>query len=278
MLTQTASAEQRSLFEESNLDDVVLGDEQERQRRRRGRGAIRSSLEAYLPIRAGGLVLSATDMEIYRACPLRYKFARVYSVPKEQTLQQRFGILMHQVLERYHTQLANQEALTGGEAVREPTPDTSCRCSRRGGGARGSASRTRSASCARRRSLAGALPPAVRREEASPVVRAQRSLPDRPAPAARARRPRGPPAGRVLRADRLQDRTRADASQLKDDIQLSLYQIGAKESWKLESSHQSYYYLLDDEKVPLEPTEEDVIRIRTRRPRSRPRSSRRSST
>ena len=50
-------------------------------------------------------------------------------------------------------------------------------------------------------------------------------------------------------------------SQLKDDIQLSLYQIGARESWKLESSRQSYYYLLDDEKVPLEPSEEDVIRI-----------------
>ena len=50
-------------------------------------------------------------------------------------------------------------------------------------------------------------------------------------------------------------------SQLKDDIQLSLYQIGARESWKLDSSRQSYYYVLDDEQVPLEPTEEDVIRI-----------------
>ena len=50
-------------------------------------------------------------------------------------------------------------------------------------------------------------------------------------------------------------------SQLKDDIQLSLYQIGARESWKLDSARQSYYYLLDDERVPLEPSQEDVIRI-----------------
>ena len=69
------------------------------------------SLEAYLPIRGDGLMLSATDIDVYRTCPLRYKFARVYTIPKEQTLQQRFGILFHQVLERYHTQLANEETL-----------------------------------------------------------------------------------------------------------------------------------------------------------------------
>jgi DNA helicase-2/ATP-dependent DNA helicase PcrA len=77
--------------------------------------------------------------------------------------------------------------------------------------------------------------------------------------------------GRVDRVDRHPDgsyelidyktgRART-ASQLKDDIQLSLYQLGARESWRLESSRQSYYYLLDDEKVPVQPTEEDVKRI-----------------
>ena len=82
-----------------------------------------SSLEAYLPIRGGGLMLSATDIDIYRTCPLRYKFARVFNIPKEQTLQQRFGILFHQVLERYHSQLVNQETIEGIESLREPTPD-----------------------------------------------------------------------------------------------------------------------------------------------------------
>ena len=39
----------------------------------------------------------------YRGCPLRYKFARVLKIPTEQTLNQRFGIVVHQVLERYHS-------------------------------------------------------------------------------------------------------------------------------------------------------------------------------
>ena len=72
-----------------------------------------SSLEAFLPIRGDGLMLSATDIDVYRTCPLRYKFARVFAIPREQTLPQRFGILFHQVLERYHTQLANEEAIGG---------------------------------------------------------------------------------------------------------------------------------------------------------------------
>ena len=47
-------------------------------------------------------MLSATDIDTYRACPLRYKFARVFRIPQEPTLHQRFGIAVHQVLERYH--------------------------------------------------------------------------------------------------------------------------------------------------------------------------------
>src|SRR5947208_14188037 len=60
------------------------------------------SLEAFLPKRGDGLVLSASDIETYRVCPLRYKFARVFRIPAEPTLNQRFGILVHQVLERFH--------------------------------------------------------------------------------------------------------------------------------------------------------------------------------
>ena len=41
------------------------------------------------------------------------------------------------------------------------------------------------------------------------------------------------------------------AAQLSDDVQLSLYAVGAREAWQLESSRQAYYYLLDDEKVAV---------------------------
>ena len=45
------------------------------------------------------------------------------------------------------------------------------------------------------------------------------------------------------------------AAQLREDVQLSLYAVGAREAWGLESSQQSYLYVLDDAKVPL-PVEE----------------------
>ena len=52
--------------------------------------------------------------------------------------------------------------------------------------------------------------------------------------------------GRLLRADRLQDRARPRPSdELREDVQLSLYQMGARESWRLETSAQSYFYVLD---------------------------------
>src|SRR5437899_1452967 len=51
-----------------------------------------------------GLSLSASDVVTYRSCPLRYKFARVLRIPTEQTLHQRFGIVIHQVLERFHAE------------------------------------------------------------------------------------------------------------------------------------------------------------------------------
>jgi DNA helicase-2/ATP-dependent DNA helicase PcrA len=42
------------------------------------------------------------------------------------------------------------------------------------------------------------------------------------------------------------------AEQLADDVQLSLYAVGARESWRLEASRQAYYYLLDDQKVAVD--------------------------
>ena len=71
------------------------------------------SLEQFLPRRKGGLGLSASDIDLYRTCPLKYKFARVFAIPQEPTINQRFGILMHQVLERFHAE--EMRAASGGE-------------------------------------------------------------------------------------------------------------------------------------------------------------------
>ena len=61
------------------------------------------SLAAFLPRRGdGALSLSASDLDLYLTCPLKYKFARVFGIPQEPTINQRFGILVHNVLERFH--------------------------------------------------------------------------------------------------------------------------------------------------------------------------------
>ena len=50
--------------------------------------------------------------------------------------------------------------------------------------------------------------------------------------------------------------------ELREDVQLSLYQMGARESWRLETSAQSYFYVLTGEKVPVEHSEEELERVR----------------
>jgi DNA helicase II / ATP-dependent DNA helicase PcrA len=45
-------------------------------------------------------------------------------------------------------------------------------------------------------------------------------------------------------------------------VQLSVYQMGARESWGLETSAQSYFYVLTGEKVPVEHSEEELERVR----------------
>ena len=47
------------------------------------------------------------------------------------------------------------------------------------------------------------------------------------------------------------------ASQLADDVQLSLYAVGAREAWSLDTSQQAYYYVLDDQKVTVTADGED---------------------
>ena len=59
------------------------------------------------------------------------------------------------------------------------------------------------------------------------------------------------------------------AEQLANDVQLSLYAIGAREAWGLEATRGAYYYLLDDEKVAVSGDAERADWIRERRDRGR---------
>lgn len=222
------------------------------------------SLGPFLPRRGIGLALSASDIETYRSCPLRYKFARVLRIPTEPTLGQRFGIVVHQTLERYHA--------AGGETLTQLL-DLFDTCWRRSGFRDGESERE----------LRGKARAALERyhtrlhgQDAEPVwFERQFSLRIGPHHL----------RGRVDRVDRLPSRARVGdagrkaeegeqhelidyktsrpktAEQLGDDIQLSLYALAARESWQLQATSRAYYYVLDDLIVRL-PGETDEERVR----------------
>src|SRR6185503_13351696 len=77
-ILRAATAQQREILESSPLDDALP---------RAAAVAARDepSLEAFLPRRGEGLLLSASDIDTYRTCPLKYKFARVFGIPQETT-------------------------------------------------------------------------------------------------------------------------------------------------------------------------------------------------
>jgi DNA helicase-2/ATP-dependent DNA helicase PcrA len=263
-LLVAATSLQREIFQTSPLDEALLAVERESKEGQDDDGdagdaangedawsaclqalAVREepTLAPFLPRTGHGLVLSASDVQTYRSCPLRYKYARVLRVPTEQTLNQRFGIFVHQVLERYHS---------NGASTLEELMELLHTAWRRGGF--GDSQRERElhelARTALTRYHAG-----LHQHEAQPAW-FERSFSFALGP----HRVRG----RVDRIDRLPDgsyelidyKTSAPKSQqqLSEDVQLSLYALAAAEDWGLEGSpKQSYYYVLDDLKVPVPP-------------------------
>jgi DNA helicase-2/ATP-dependent DNA helicase PcrA len=244
-LLQAATAQQREIFQTSSLDDLLLDAERDARHRAAAIAAREEpSLEPFLPKRGDGLMLSASDIETYLVCPLKYKFARVFRIPQEPTLNQRFGILVHQVLERYHA--------SGGRTLDELLGLLDAGW-RRGGFGTSDEERQ------------------LRQKAVGALHRYHDRLADEDAEPLWFERPfqfrLGPHLlrGRVDRVDRLPDggyelidyKTGRPKSpgQLREDVQLSLYAVGVREAWRLEASRQAYLYVLDDEKVAV-PSEE----------------------
>ena len=248
-LLQAVTSEQREIFETSVLDEYLLDAERdERLRQRAVARRTEPSLEQFLPRRGDGLLLSASDIDTYRTCPLKYKFARVFRIPQEPTLNQRFGILVHQVLERFHAGDSPSRSLPELLGLLEAGW-------RRGG----------FGSSEEEKQLRGKAEQALityherfQGDDAEPVW-FERSfsftLGDHTL------------RGRVDRVDRLADgayelidyktgRPKKPAD-LRDDVQLALYSVAAQQAWRLEAAHQAYYYVLDDTKVPVDWSEDD---------------------
>lgn len=234
-LLAAATPMQREILQTSTLDETLLAADG-----LPAQFAEERSLGPFLPRKGSGLALSASDIETYRGCPLRYKFARVLRIPTEQTVHQRFGIVVHQVLERHHG--------SGGGTL-EDLLGLLDSCWRRAGlgheGHEAELLEKARASLARYH--------ARLEEEDSQPVWFERAFSFRLGPHHL--------RGRVDRVDRLPDgsyelidyktsRPRS-TEQLREDVQLSLYALAAREDWRLPSSRQAYYYVLDDLRVPV---------------------------
>jgi len=256
LLRQVATPEQQAELDASALDAYLLDSEREQGRRLELVAAREEpSLAAFLPRRGDGrLSLSASDLSLYLTCPLKYKFARVFGIPQEPTINQRFGILFHNVLERFHKEPPENES----EGLRLLN-----RLFEQGW---------------RRTGFRDSDDELQFRDRAKEALRLYWE---------NERLAEGEPVwlekkfdfkvgdhhvrGRVDRVDRLPDGDyelidyktgeRKSEEDLDDDLQLALYRMAAREAWGIEASTGSYYYVLDGDKVAAPTKPDDAERV-----------------
>jgi DNA helicase-2/ATP-dependent DNA helicase PcrA len=255
LLRQVATPEQQAELDASSLDAYLLDSESERGRRLQLIAAREEpSLEAFLPRRGDGrLSLSASDLTLYLTCPLKYKFARVFGIPQEPTINQRFGILMHNVLERFH-----KEPPEPGEEMR--TLYRLFEGGWRRGGFGGSDDEMQYRD--RGREALRLYWERERISESEPVWLERKfdfKVADHHV------------RGRVDRVDRLpsgeyelidyKTGERKTDEDLDSDLQLALYRLAAREAWNIEAAFASYDYVLDADKVPAPMRPDDAERV-----------------
>jgi superfamily I DNA/RNA helicase/RecB family exonuclease len=263
LIRRIATDEQRAVLDRSSLDEYVVGEETATGARRELVGsASEPGLERFIPHRGEGLALSASDIDLYRTCPLKYKFARVFAIPQEPTINQRFGILIHQVLQRFHSEELRRPG--AGEGLDPPgSLDRLLALFESGWRRTGFGSsddelqyRDRAVAALARyhehHTTAEARPVWLERSFAFAIGPHQLR-------------------GRVDRVDRLPDggyevidyKTGGAkaAAELSDDVQIPLYRLGARAAWELELAGGAYWYVLDDERVSVPSAPDDAERV-----------------
>jgi DNA helicase-2/ATP-dependent DNA helicase PcrA len=253
LLRQVATPEQQAELDASSLDAYLLESERERDGRRNLIAARQEpSLEKFLPRRGdGALSLSASDLDLYLTCPLKYKFARVFGIPQEPTINQRFGILVHNVLERFH----KEDGEGGLERLMELFQ---AGWRRTGFGSSDDELQFRD----RAREAMRLYWEREQQSDGEPLW-LERKFDIRIGP--------HHVRGRVDRVDRLPDGShelidyktgeRKSEEELENDLQLALYRLAAREAWDLEVGNGSYYYVLDAEKVAAPVRPDDAERV-----------------
>ena len=273
LLRQVSTPEQQAELDASSLDAYLLDEERERGRPagadRGPRGALAGGLPA--AARRRRLSLSASDLGLYLTCPLKYKFARVFGIPQEPTINQRFGILIHNVLERFHKE--PPESDEDGLGQLNDLFETGWR--RTGFGSTDDELQFRD----RAREALRLYWERERDAEGEPVWLERKfdfKVGDHHV------------RGRVDRVDRLPDGDyelidyktgeRKTEAELENDLQLALYRLAAREAWSVEAGTGSYYYVLDAEKVAAPAKPDDAERVERTVLRSARGSSARTSS
>ena len=256
LLRQVATPEQQAELDASSLDSYLLDSESERGRRLDLVAAREEpSLAAFLPRRGDGMLsLSASDLSLYLTCPLKYMFARVFGIPQEPTINQRFGILFHNVLERFH----KEPPADPEEGLRVLNRLFEAGWRRTGFGSSDDELQFRD----RAREALRLYWENERESEGEPVWLEKKfdfKVGDHHV------------RGRVDRVDRLPDGDyelidyktgeRKTADDLDDDLQLALYRMAAREAWGIEAGTGSYYYVLDGDKVVAPTKPDDAERV-----------------
>lgn len=255
LLAQVATPQQLAELERSTLDPYLLANERERGIRQ---GLIDSrsepSLAAFLPRRGEDLRLSASDLDLYLTCPLKYKFGRVFGIPRAPTINQRFGILIHNVLQRFH------DPKTAPSQGGLPQLMEMLEAGWRRGGFGDSNDELQFRD---RAVVAMEKYWSSEQESTSTPLWLERQFEFRIGPHYL--------RGRVDRVDQHPDGSfevidyktgqRVESGRHGGDIQLALYRLGARESWDTEIAAGSYYYVLEGEKVEVETKADDRERV-----------------
>jgi DNA helicase-2/ATP-dependent DNA helicase PcrA len=255
LLRQVATPEQQAELDASPLDAYLLDSEHERDGRRALIAARHEpSLKAFLPRRGdGALSLSASDLDLYLTCPLKYKFGRVFGIPQEPTINQRFGILIHNVLERFH-----KDSGAEGDGLERLMDLFESGWRRSGFGTSDDELQFRD----RAREAMRLYWERERESEGEPIW-LERKFDIGIGP--------HHVRGRVDRVDRLADGSyelidyktgeRKSEADLESDLQLALYRLAAREAWGIEAGSASYYYVLDGDRVAAPIRPDDAERV-----------------
>lgn len=259
-ICQGASPEQIAELDRSPLDEQILAGERDAGKLSEQLRQFEPSLERFLPKTNGTLAMSASDMETYTTCPLKYKYAKVLRVPTPRSVNMRFGTLVHDVLEKFHKHPPEQPETTG------EARDRLLRLYENGW-RRGGFGDSDDEQQYYRRGIDALNKYASRLEEdEGRAARFEEKFSIRLGDVTL--------RGRIDRIDQFPDgswelidyktgKSKTEAG-LKEDLQLALYQLAAREMWGIANARGAYWYVMEDKKVPVVQAEETLDAISAR--------------